>query len=96
MDFILFSSIAAAASLYYRKKKSTIYLQPEYVRVLNSSNLKPKDDFFVPSLVYDCKNLVGECPVWDNLRQLLLWLDIEGFKLFTLSLAGTNTKYFYS
>lgn len=25
-----------------------------------------------------CQNILGECPIWDDQRQLIIWIDIEG------------------
>lgn len=30
------------------------------------------------TLVDPCKALLGECPIWDDSTQSILWIDIEG------------------
>lgn len=34
----------------------------------------------------DVKSKLGECPIWDESRKLLLWIDIFGLKLMILSI----------
>ncbi|GAB5037702.1 gluconolactonase [Nannochloropsis oceanica] len=46
---------------------------------------------FNPRLVVDAKNILGEGPVWDDRRQALLWIDIEGKTLHTYAPAGGKT-----
>jgi L-arabinonolactonase len=31
--------------------------------------------------VVDCRNILGEVPVWDAAEQALYWVDIEGCRL---------------
>jgi sugar lactone lactonase YvrE len=40
---------------------------------------KPRSEFKV---LYDFGNLCGECPIWDDRRQRLLWVDSDGREIF--------------
>ena len=65
-----------------------IKLKKEYVISLKPTELIPPDGLFTPRLVLPCKNIVGECPIWDVHRNLLWWVDIEDRKLYSLNLHG--------
>lgn len=47
-----------------------------------ASSAKDLDCIPVPSVVATlldpCKAQLGECPIWDNTTQSILWIDIEG------------------
>ena len=55
---------------------------------LKPSELLPPDEFLTPKLVLPCKNITGECPIWDIYRNILWWVDIEDRKLYSLSIHG--------
>jgi hypothetical protein len=85
--FIIF---AGAFSLISRNKKGRIsYLNSEYILTIDKNKIVPSKELFIPKLVVNCKNIVGECPIWDDLRNQLLWIDIEGCKLYLLKMDGS-------
>ena len=87
VPFVSFFAITLAFSVstYFQKG---IKLQKEYVISLKSSELLPPDELFTPKLVLPCKNITGECPMWDIYRNMLWWVDIEDRKLYSLSMHG--------
>jgi L-arabinonolactonase len=43
-------------------------------------------------LVVDCRNILGECVLWDGAAQRLRWTDIEGKALWTLDPASGDAR----
>ncbi|MRI01136.1 SMP-30/gluconolactonase/LRE family protein [Kriegella sp. EG-1] len=45
------------------------------------------------NLLFDFKSILGEGPVWDIQKQLLYWVDIEGYKLFLYNPSTDKTHF---
>jgi len=55
-------------NVIYLSKKLINHPKSEFVHIIT-----PPKELFKSKLVLSCKNKVGECPIWDDVEQKLLW-----------------------
>lgn len=46
-----------------------------------------------PACIVDCKNILGEGPVWVEREEALYWVDIKGLRVFRRSIDGDVTSW---
>lgn len=61
-------------SKLYKQKMTTRRSTTTDTSTGNEEALIPEYD---AKMIVDCGNALGECPIWDDRRQLLVWTDIE-------------------
>jgi len=85
---LFFIGTAAACAFWVARGRNVSYLTCEYILTVTPETVQPPQEQFVPKSVLLCKNIVGECPIWDDLRNQVIWIDIEGKRLNFLTLDG--------